>query len=114
MKDPAPHRAKNDDAGHVECPTGETELAHLGFTHRVEEELKIPDDASHCGENVVAQQRNLKIIGLADSRSSSMLAASRPAKCRMFLSNRATEILVACAISEMQKQTPKEVCSKST
>ena len=45
VEDPAPHRAEDDDAGHVEGPTREAELAHLGLAHGVEKELKIPGGA---------------------------------------------------------------------
>ena len=41
----------------MECPTGEVVLAHLGLSHGVEEELEVPDDACHAGEEVVGEER---------------------------------------------------------
>ena len=54
----APERAEDDDAGHVERPTGELVFAHLCLAHAVEEELHVPDHAREGGEQVVGQQRD--------------------------------------------------------
>ena len=40
----------------MEGPTGEVVLAHLGLAHGVEEELEVPDDAGHGGEEVVGDE----------------------------------------------------------
>lgn len=40
----------------MEGPAGEVVLAHLGLAHGVEEELEVPDDAGHRGEEVVEDQ----------------------------------------------------------
>ena len=47
VKDPAPHGAEDDDAGHVQSPTGESVFVHLRLAHRVEEELEIPQRPHH-------------------------------------------------------------------
>ena len=41
----APQRAENDDAGHVQAPTGKAKLSHLGLAHGIEEELHVPASA---------------------------------------------------------------------
>ena len=40
----------------MEGPAGEVVLAHLGLAHGVEEELEVPDDACHGGEEVVGDE----------------------------------------------------------
>ena len=42
MEYPAPHRTKDDDARHMQGPTGEPVLTHLRFAHGVKEELEVP------------------------------------------------------------------------
>src|SRR5882757_995573 len=49
-----PEVGEDDDAGHVEGPTGEVVFAHLVGAEGVEKELEVPDDARRCGEQVVA------------------------------------------------------------
>ena len=51
----APQRAEDDDAGHVEGPTGKFEAAHLGFAHGVEEKLEVPGGAGEGGEEIVGK-----------------------------------------------------------
>ena len=55
----APNRAEEDDRRHVQRPGTELVVAHLGLAHRVEEELKIPDDSGKGGEEVVEHQWDL-------------------------------------------------------
>src|SRR5690242_17398681 len=45
MQNPAPHRAENDDAGHVKGPRDEVIFTHLRGTHGVKEKLEIPAGA---------------------------------------------------------------------
>ena len=52
----APEGGEDDDRGHVQGPGGEVVLAHLGLAHGVEEELEVPDDAGHGGEDVVGDE----------------------------------------------------------
>ena len=52
----APEGGEDDDAGHVKGPAGEIVLAHLGLSHGVEEELEVPDDPGHGGEDVVGDE----------------------------------------------------------
>lgn len=40
----------------MQGPTGEIVFAHLGLAHGVEEELEVPDDSGHGGEEVVGDQ----------------------------------------------------------
>lgn len=40
----------------MQGPAGEVVLAHLGLTHGVEEELEVPDDSGHSGEDVVGDE----------------------------------------------------------
>ena len=56
FQEEAPERGEDNDAGHVEGPAGEVVLAHLGLAHGVEEELEVPDDAGHGGEEVVGDE----------------------------------------------------------
>ena len=56
FEDEAPEGGEDDDAGHVEGPAGEVVFAHLGLAHGVEEELEVPDDAGHGGEDVVGDE----------------------------------------------------------
>lgn len=37
-----PQGAEDDDAGHMQCPTGELKAAHLRFPHGVKEKLQVP------------------------------------------------------------------------
>jgi hypothetical protein len=37
-----PQGAEDDDAGHMQCPTGELKAAHLRFPHGVKEKLHVP------------------------------------------------------------------------
>ena len=62
MKKPAPGRAENDDARHVQGPAGKPVTAHLGFTHRIKEELKIPGGAGQRGEQIIAEHRHSQIV----------------------------------------------------
>src|SRR5580658_2627435 len=58
MQGYTPESAEDDDAGHVEGPTGEAVLfAHLSFAHGVEEELQVPCEAGDGREYVVAKLR---------------------------------------------------------
>ena len=45
LENPAPHGAEDDDARQMEGSAGETEFAHLGLAHGVEEKLEIPAGA---------------------------------------------------------------------
>ena len=54
MEYPPPHGAEDNDASHMQSPTGETELAHLAFPHCVEEELKVPRRSRQCRKEIVA------------------------------------------------------------
>ena len=56
LEDEAPEGGEDDDAGHVKGPAGEVVLAHLGLAHGVEEELEVPDDSGHGGEDVVGEE----------------------------------------------------------
>ena len=47
LEDESPHGTEDDDTRHVQGPAGEAILAHLGFTHGVEEKLQIPEGAGH-------------------------------------------------------------------
>jgi hypothetical protein len=47
LEDEAPEGGEDYDRRHMQGPGGEVVLAHLGLAHRIEEELKVPDDASH-------------------------------------------------------------------
>src|SRR6202521_3779641 len=53
----APQCAENDDAGHVQRPTGELVPSHLGLTHGVEEKLHVPDGARESREQIVGKHR---------------------------------------------------------
>ena len=59
----APESGKENNAGHVEGPAGEVVLAHLGLTHRVEEELEVPDDSGEGGQDVVGGEGALGETG---------------------------------------------------
>ena len=48
-----PQSREDDDAGHVQRPTGEIVFSHLGLTHAVKEKLEIPDDACGSREQIV-------------------------------------------------------------
>ena len=50
FQEESPKRGEDDDAGHVEGPTGKIVLAHLGLAHGIEEELEVPDHARHGRE----------------------------------------------------------------
>src|SRR5689334_7509789 len=56
MEYPAPHRTKDDDARHMQGPTGEGELAHLGFSHRIKKELEIPNCPSKRAEQIIPEK----------------------------------------------------------
>ncbi len=56
----APESGEEDDAGHVEGPTGEVISAHFGLAHGVEEELEVPDDAGERGQDVVEDKCALR------------------------------------------------------
>src|SRR5277367_3116959 len=49
----APQGAENNDAGHVQSPTGKAVRAHLDLAHRVKEKLKIPGRPRQSAEKVV-------------------------------------------------------------
>src|SRR5579863_6025861 len=51
----APERAKDNDAGHVQSPTGKTVFAHLRFAHGVEKELEIPGGSGESAPKIVAE-----------------------------------------------------------
>ena len=61
VQNPAPHRAEDDDAGHVQGPGGEAVLAHLRFAHGVEEKLKVPERAGKRGKQIISQQGNAEV-----------------------------------------------------
>ena len=48
-----PASAENNDARHVQGPTGKTEFAHLRLAHRVKEKLQIPACARERREKVI-------------------------------------------------------------
>lgn len=50
-----PQAAEDDDASHVERPTGKLVSAHLCFAHRVEKKLEIPGRAGQGAEQIVRQ-----------------------------------------------------------
>src|SRR6185437_2520627 len=49
----SPEAAEDDDAGHMQRPTGELVPSHLGFAHGVEVELKIPRGAVQSAEQIL-------------------------------------------------------------
>src|SRR5262249_37852176 len=55
----SPKAAEDDDAGHVERPTGKSVAPHLTLAHGVEEELEIPGRSGQRAEKVIAQHRSL-------------------------------------------------------
>ena len=61
----APEGGEEDDARHVEGPTGEVVLAHLCLAHGVEEELEVPDDSGEGGKDVVESEgaRGEAVVG---------------------------------------------------
>src|ERR1041384_5606124 len=56
-KEYSQQRSKNDDAGHVQSPTGEIVAAHLRRAHAVKEKLEIPERSGHGAQNVIGEQR---------------------------------------------------------
>ena len=80
MERDAPQRAENDDARHVQGPTGEIVLAHPRRTHAVEEKLQIPSDPGDRRKQVVPQPRG-----------------------------RAGKVFAAGAIAEIEHHAPDEV-----
>src|SRR5579862_5836842 len=54
----APQAAEDDDAGHVQCPTREFVFTHLGFAHRIKEELKIPGSAGQGAQQIIREHWN--------------------------------------------------------
>ena len=74
VENPAPHRAEDDDARHVQRPRGEAELAHLRLAHRVEEELEVPRRARQRGEKVVSEHGDLQ-VGRRGRAAPAVLAA---------------------------------------
>src|SRR5207245_670877 len=53
-----PQGTEDDDARHMESPTGESVLSHLCFAHGVEEELEIPRCAGQGAEKVIRRHRD--------------------------------------------------------
>ena len=74
MKNPAPRGAEDDDAGHVQRPTGKSVFADLRLAHGVEEELEIPQRPRRRGEQIVGEHGNFQIGG----RSGHQLRQSGP------------------------------------
>ena len=58
VKNPAPHGAKNDDAGHVKRPRNEIVFAHLRRAHGVKEELEIPAGTGEHAKKIIGEQGN--------------------------------------------------------
>src|SRR5580704_15609894 len=50
-----PKRAEDDDAGHVQSPTGKAVFAHLGFAHGVEKELEIPGGSGESAPEIIGE-----------------------------------------------------------
>ena len=60
-----PQRAEDDDAGHVQRPTGEFVSSHLGLAHGVEEKLHVPGGARESREQIVGKHRgsDFRLLG---------------------------------------------------
>src|SRR5579863_10042207 len=97
MQNPAPHRAENDDAGHVQRPRSEIVFAHLRCAHRVEKELKVPACARQSRKDVITEDGNSKVQRRAagSSLTQPMVAAAAAAVVRMLLTDMRREVLVA-------------------
>src|ERR1700722_7260312 len=65
FQEETPEGCEDDDAGHVEGPTGEVVLAHPSLPHGVEEELEVPDHSGEGGEDVVVEEsaRGEMVVG---------------------------------------------------
>src|SRR6185437_9623464 len=48
----SPEAAEDNDAGHVQRPTGELVPSHLGFVHGVEKELNIPNGSCQSSKEI--------------------------------------------------------------
>jgi len=55
VQNPAPDRAENDDAGHVQGPGAKIIFAHFNLAHRIKEKLKIPAGAGQGAKSIIAQ-----------------------------------------------------------
>src|SRR5450755_73500 len=93
----SPERAEDNDAGHVQRPTGKLEGAHLGFAHGVEEELHVPGGAGEGAEAVVGQHRRTLGFCRGNRGQGSVSAHLR------------AEVLIAGAVADVQDQAPDEV-----
>ena len=110
MEDPAPHRGKDNDAGHVQRPRGKTELAHLGFTHRVEKELEIPRGSGEGREEEVTQTRHFQIRrNRSSTRSAATTFAARSGQAGMLSTHVRGEVLVTGLVFEIEHDAPDEV-----
>ena len=123
----APQGAEDDDAGHVQGPTGELVRAHLRLAHGVEEELEIPGDAGEGGEEVVVEQGHAGgLAGYGDGggrghvldhlfagRIDGGLDDGGAVIGRVAVAQLGGEVLVSGAIPDVQRDAPDEVRGES-
>ena len=114
----SPESAENDDAGHVEGPTGESIFAHLGFAHGVEEKLKVPGGAGEGREQVIGEHRNGRaefLLGNRDVLDEFTAGGVDGGLDDGFVSDEGVavriggEVLVSSFVTKIQSETPDEV-----
>jgi len=116
VEDPAPHRGKNDDAGHMESPRGKVEFTHLGLPHRVKEELEIPTCAGSRGKKVIAYRRNLQVLRFSSGGggfSRTVLATASTAVVGVLWAHVGRKVLVTRPVLEIQIHAPNEICGEA-
>ena len=98
LESDAPERAEDNDAGHVESPTGEFEAAHLRFAHGVKEKLKIPGGSCESGKEVIRKHRD---------------ACGGFFGCGIAGHEFGSEVLATGVIANVQDEAPYEICGEA-
>ena len=106
---PTPHGAENNDAGHVQRPTGKTVPSHLGLAHGVEKELEVPGDARDSTEKVVIGHGNLQGRRRDEGVGGGAVFAGRSARDGMLRPDACGEVLVGAVVFAMEIGAPEEV-----
>lgn len=117
VEDPTPHGAENDDAGHVQRPTGKTVSSHLGLAHGVEKELEVPNNPREGTEEIVVGHRNAQRGGGdgwdPGAGDLSMLAGAGGFR-GVFWADGGGEVLISALVFTVEMGAPDKISGKSS